>query len=350
MLKIVIDAMGGDNAPAEIVKGAVQSLKEGKNFSLILTGDEKAIKAELAKYKYDTNRVEIVHCTQVIDNNEVPTKAIRTKTDSSLVVAFDRLKRDPEVGGLITAGSTGATLAGGIFMVGRIKGISRPALCPALPNVYGKQTLLCDCGANIDCKPINFAHFAIMASAYAKAAFGVKNPKVGLLNNGAEEHKGDEVHQTAYKLLSKMDCINFAGNAEGRDLLYNDFDVVVSDGFSGNIALKASEGCGKTVAAVLKRELFKNIFTKIGALFSLGPINRLKSFLDYHKYGGSVFLGLKKIVVKSHGSSKAKTICASVLKAVEATENNLVKTIEDMLSTVDLAAVEAACKAKDENE
>ena len=251
MLKIIIDAMGGDNAPEEIVKGAVQSLEKSDKFSLILTGDEQKINAELAKYKYDATRIEIMHCTDVIDNNDVPTKAIRTKTDSSLVVAFDRLKKDPEAGALITAGSTGATLAGGIFMVGRIKGISRPALCPALPNVRGTQTLLCDCGANLECKPMNFAHFAIMASAYAKAAFGIENPKVGLLNNGAEEHKGDEVHQAAYKLLSKMDCINFGGNVEGREIMYSDFDVIVSDGFSGNVGLKAIEGCGKTVADVL---------------------------------------------------------------------------------------------------
>ncbi|MBR7099994.1 MAG: phosphate acyltransferase PlsX [Clostridia bacterium] len=349
MLKIIIDAMGGDNAPEEIVKGAVQSLEKSDKFSLILTGDEQKINAELAKYKYDATRIEIMHCTDVIDNNDVPTKAIRTKTDSSLVVAFDRLKKDPEVGALITAGSTGATLAGGIFMVGRIKGISRPALCPALPNVRGTQTLLCDCGANLECKPMNFAHFAIMASAYAKAAFGIENPKVGLLNNGAEEHKGDEVHQAAYKLLSKMDCINFGGNVEGREIMYSDFDVIVSDGFSGNVGLKAIEGCGKTVADVLKKAAYKNIFSMLGALCAKGVIDELKSMLDYHKYGGSVFLGLKKIVVKSHGSSKAKTICASILKAADAHENNLVKTIEDMLSTVDLQAVEAACRAENEH-
>ena len=236
-MKRVIDARGGDTAPAEIVKGAVQALEKSDKFSLILTGDEGAIKAELAKYKYDATRLEIIHTTQVITNDDQPTKAIRSKTDSSLVVAFEKLKRDEEVGALVTAGSTGATLAGGIFIIGRIKGISRPALCPAMPNVHGAQTLLCDCGANLECKPVNFAHFAIMASAYAKAAFGVENPKVGLLNNGAEAHKGDETHQKAYELLSKMDCLNFGGNAEGRDIMYGDFDVVVADGFTGNIAL-----------------------------------------------------------------------------------------------------------------
>lgn len=344
MMKIVIDGMGGDNAPAEIVKGAVQSLAARDDIAIILTGDKALLDAELAKYRYDSSRMEVVHCTEVITNDDVPTKAIRTKTDSSLTVAFERLKRDPEAVALVTAGSTGATLAGGIFMIGRIKGISRPALCPALPNVNGGQTLLCDCGANLDCKPIHFAHFAIMASAYAKAAFGVAKPKVGLLNNGAEAHKGDEVHRAAYRILSNMECVNFAGNVEGRELMYGDYDVIVSDGFSGNTALKAIEGCGKTVQTVIKNAATKNLFTKLGALFAWGTLGTLKSMLDYHKYGGSVFLGLKKIVIKSHGSSKGRTICASVLKAAEAHCNHLTETIEQMLSSVDLPAIEAACR------
>lgn len=346
MLKIAIDAMGGDNAPREIVKGAVQALERSKDFSILFTGDESAIKSELANCKYDPSRVEIIHTTQIITNDDEPTKAIRRKTDASLTVAFDKLKREADVGALITAGSTGATLAGGIFMVGRIKGISRPALCPAIPNVNGRQTLLCDCGANLNCKAINFAHFAIMASAYAKATYGVKNPKVGLLNNGAEAHKGDDVHREAYELLGKMDCINFAGNVEGREIMYGDYDVVVSDGFSGNCALKAIEGCGKTVQTVLKEAASKNIFRKLGVLCAWGTISKLKDSLDYHKHGGAVLLGLKKVVIKSHGSSKAKTICASVEKAVEACKNNLTGTIEEMLSAVDMEALEALVEIK----
>lgn len=348
MLKIVVDAMGGDNAPAEIVKGAVQSLEKRSDFSLIFTGDKPQIEEELKKYKYDDSRVEIVHCTEIITNEDTPTKAIRTKTDSSLTVAFEKLKRDDEVGAIITAGSTGATLAGGIFMIGRIKGVSRPALCPALPNVRGTQTLLCDCGANLECKPVNLAQFAIMASAYATAAFGVKKPRVGLLNNGAEAHKGDELHQTAYRMLSKIDCIDFVGNVEGRDIMYGDCDVVVADGFSGNVALKSIEGCGQTVNTVLKNAANKNIFTKLGILCAWGTIGKLKQMLDYHKYGGSVFLGLKKLVIKSHGSSKAKTICVSVLKAAEACENDITKSIENALASVDFSAIEEACKAENE--
>ena len=331
MLKIAIDAMGGDNAPAEIVKGAIQALKKDREIQIVFTGDEAAVRAELAKYKYDKNRVEVIHTTEIITNDDIPTKAIREKTDSSLAVAFERLKQDADVGAVITAGSTGAALAGGIFSVGRIKGISRPALCPAMPNVRGTQTLLCDCGANVDCKPVNFVHFAIMATAYAKAAFGVENPKVGLLNNGTEEHKGDELHQQAYELLKNTPGINFGGNVEGRDIMYSDYDVVVCDGFTGNIALKSIEGCGKTVSTVLKQSAKKNIFNMLGVLFAYGTIGKLKEAMDYHKYGGAVFLGLKKIVIKSHGSSKAKTICASVLKAADAYRNNLTEQISEMI-------------------
>ena len=342
-MKILVDAFGGDNAPEEIVAGAVAALAENKEITLGLTGDKEKTEKVLSALSYDKSRVEVIDAPSVITCEEEPTLAIRRKTDSSMVVAFSLL-RENQADALVSAGSSGALLVGSTLKVGRIKGVNRPALCPALPNVYGGQTLLCDCGANLDCKPIHFAHFAIMASAYAKAAFGVAQPKVGLLNNGAEAHKGDEVHRAAYRILSNMECVNFAGNVEGRELMYGDYDVIVSDGFSGNTALKAIEGCGKTVQTVLKEAATRNIFTKLGALCAWGTIGKLKSMLDYHKYGGSVFLGLKKIVIKSHGSSKGRTICASVLKAAEAHCNHLTQTIEEMLSSVDLAAIEEKCR------
>ena len=342
MLKIIVDAMGGDNAPAEIVKGAVRALEEDENFSLVFTGDQRLIGAELEKYRFDPSRVEVVHCSEVITNDDVPTKAIREKKDSSLVVGIRRLKTDESAGAFITAGSTGATLAAGVLMLGRIPGISRPALCPALPNVRGTQTLLCDCGANIACKPLDLAHFAVMASAYAEASYGVKNPKVGLLNNGTEAHKGDDLRVQTYELLSSFKGINFVGNVEGRDIMYGDCDVVVSDGFTGNIALKSIEGCGKTVETVLKASLGKNIFTKIGALGVLGTIGKLKNTLDYHKYGGAVLLGVKKIVVKAHGSSKAKSITPSVLRAVRSCRGGLVGTIVRAAATLTENKTESA--------
>ena len=342
MLKIVVDAMGGDNAPAEIVKGAVQALDARKDFKLILTGDENFVKPELEKYKYDTSRVELVHCTEVITNDDVPTSAVRGKKDSSLVVGMRMLKEDEEVGGFVSAGSTGAVLTGGIMLVGRIKGVLRPALCPALPNVRGTQTLLCDCGANAECKPAYLQQFAIMASAYAKTAFGVENPRVGLLTNGTEEHKGDTLHQEAHQLLKTCEGIDFAGNIEGRDIMYGDVDVAVSDGFSGNVALKAIEGCGKTVSAVLKKEFTSSFGAKLHYLFAKKQLSGLQNMLDYSRFGGSVFLGLKKVVVKSHGSSKAKSICASVAQAVDAYRNNLIGNISELLEKTQISGEENA--------
>ncbi len=331
MLKIVVDAMGGDNAPAEIVKGAVLALKERKDFSLILTGDENLVRNELEKYNYDTSRVEIVHCTEVITNDDVPTHAVRSKRDSSLVVGLKLLREREDVGGFVSAGSTGAVLTGGIMFVGRIKGVLRPALCPGIPNVRGTRTLLCDCGANAECKPAYLAQFGVMASAYAKAAFGVEEPRVGLLTNGTEEHKGDTLHQEAHALLKDAKGILFTGNIEGRDIMYGDVDVAVSDGFSGNVALKAIEGCGKTVATVLSREFRASLGSKLSYLCAKKQIGKLKDMLDYSKMGGSVFLGLKKVVVKSHGSSKAKSIAPSVLQAVDAYQGNLIGLIEEKL-------------------
>ena len=208
MVKIVVDAMGGDFAPAQQVAGCVKALGEDKELSLILTGDESQIKAELAKHKYDASRVEIVHTTETITMEEVPTKAVKTKKDSSLVVAF-RLLKEGKADGLVSSGSTGAVLTAGVLVLGRIKGVSRPALCPCVPNGKGGITFVCDSGANIDCKPINFAHFAIMATAYARATYGLENPTCGLLNNGTEDHKGDAVHQEANSLLKEVKSINY---------------------------------------------------------------------------------------------------------------------------------------------
>ncbi len=337
MLKIVVDAMGGDNAPAEIVKGAVEALSERDNFQIVLTGDGAAVEAELKKLDYDPARVEIVPCTEVITNDDVPTSAVRSKKDSSLVVGMRLLKEDDEVGGFVSAGSTGAVLTGGILLVGRIKGVLRPALCPAIPNVRGSQTLLCDCGANAECKPAYLAQFGVMASAFARAAYGIARPRVGLLTNGTEEHKGDPLHQEAHQLLKQTGCIDFVGNVEGRDIMYGDIDVAVSDGFSGNIALKAMEGCGKTVTVILSEQLRSSVLSKIGALFMMKQLKNIKNALDYNRFGGSVFLGLKKVVVKSHGSSKAKSIRASVIQALDAYRNGLIGSIESMLQEAGLS-------------
>ena len=330
MTKVIVDAMGGDNAPAEIVKGALRALDVRKDFSLVFTGDEALVEIELQKYKYDASRVEVIPCKEVITGDDIPTSAVRTKRDSSLVVGLRMLKDEPDMAGFLSAGSTGAVLTGGVMHIGRIKGILRPALCPGIPNVHGGQTLLCDCGANAECKPQYLVQFGMMAAAYARTR-GIESPKVGLLNNGTEEHKGDPLHQEAYALLKAFDGIDFVGNVEGRDIMYGDVDIVVSDGFSGNIALKAVEGCGKTVSSVLKSEFKKSFRSKLSYLVAKKQINRLRGMLDYARLGGSPFLGLKKLVVKCHGSSKADSITPAIFQILDAYEGDLIGKIEEML-------------------
>ncbi len=341
MIKIIIDAMGGDYAPEQQVKGAVEALEGDKDFSAILVGDEGKVRAELAKYKYDASRVEIVPTTEVITNDDVPTKAVKTKKDSSTVVAF-RLLKEGRADALVSSGATGAVLTAAVLILGRIKGISRPALCPRIPNVRGTGTLLCDCGANLECKPLNLAHFAIMATAYAEAAYGIKSPKVGLLNNGTEDHKGDAMHQEANALLKELTCVNYTGNVEGRDIMVGDVDIVVADGFTGNIALKSVEGCGKAISTIMKREFKRNIFSKIRAAFVYDIIGKIKKSADYETMGGAMFLGLKKAVVKAHGNSKGTGFAICVRQAVEAVRGDMVGKIERMLSEVDLDVENAA--------
>lgn len=327
-MKIVIDAMGGDNAPREIIKGTLSALGERKDFSVVFTGDEATIEKELSAYSFEKPRVEVRHASEVITNDEAPATAVRTKRDSSLVVGLKTLKEDGDAGAFISAGSTGAVLTGGIMYVGRIPGVQRPALCPAIPNARGGVTLLCDAGANADCKPSFLTQFAVMATAYGKAVFRMDNPKVGLLSNGTEDHKGDAVHQEAFALLKETAGINFAGNVEGRDIMIGDCDVVVADGFSGNVALKSAEGCGKMIASVLRTEFTK---AKFRYLVARKQISKIKDFLDYNRFGGAIFLGLKKTVIKAHGSSKADSVKAAVLQAVEAVTGRTVERIMETL-------------------
>ena len=328
-MKIVIDAMGGDHAPQEIVKGAVMALSQDKELSVVLTGDEPSVRKCLEGQAYDASRLEVVHCTEVITNDESPT----------LAIALKMLKEDEEVKGLVSAGSTGAVLTGALLRVGRIRGISRPAVCPALPTAKGGKVLIIDAGANAECKPVNLAHFAIMGTAYAKT-MGVKNPRVGLVTNGTEDHKGDPLHQEANALLKTIQGINYVGNVEGRDIMSGDIDVAVCDGFSGNIALKTAEGTALAVMSVIKSNIKASFSAKLGyALFMRGAFRKIKKVLDYSKYGGAVLLGIGKVVVKSHGSSKAESVCASILQAKNAAAGSLISDISAMLSEVDLEAI-----------
>ena len=335
MIKIILDAMGGDNAPQATVQGAVLALERDGELYLILTGRQNEIEAELKNYKYDKSRLEIVDCPEVIGMNDIPTEAVKRK-DSSLMTAFWKLKKEDDVCGLVTAGSTGATIVGGQLILGRIRGIKRPAICPAIPNSRGGVTLLIDSGANAECKSIMLCQFAILGSAYAQAAFGIKEPRIGLLNNGTEEHKGDPLRQETYRIMSQMKDINFVGNVEGRDITIGECDVVVSDGFSGNVALKSIEGCGKLVLGIMKKELSSSLSSKIGYLFIRKAIKRMRNQLDFDKVGGALLLGVKKPVIKSHGTSKPVTIANSIANAVNAYKGDLIGSVEKLLENADL--------------
>ena len=336
-MKIVIDVFGAD-MPEEIVKGAITSVNLIEDVEIILTGDKNKIQKVIDEVGYKGDKIEIVHAPDVIDCNESPTMAIRRKKESSLVAALDVLKTREDVIGMISAGSTGAVLAGGLFVIGRMEGVKRPALAPFLPTVNGHPTLLIDCGANVDCKPEYLRQFAIMGSIYVKAMCGIENPKVTLISNGTEDHKGNEqIHQT-FELLSNEKEINFVGNMEAREMFSGEFDVLVSDGFTGNVAMKAAEGTINTFNAVLKSEIKKGgLRAKIGYLLLKKAFKNLKKRINYTEVGGSPFLGIDKILVKSHGSSKAKTIYSCVLQVINIHKSNYIEKMREGIKNSNLA-------------
>lgn len=334
-MKIVIDAMGGDYAPREIVLGAVEAILLDKDIEVVLVGRKSAMDEVLKECKYDIERVKLIDANEEISNDESPTMAIKTKKDSSLVKALETLMTDESANAFVSAGSTGAVLAGAFMKVGRIKGVSRPALAPVLPTLKGNGVVLCDCGANVDCKPINLLHFAIMASSYAQAMLGVEKPRVGLLNNGAEAHKGNELSKQAYELLSESKDINFAGNCEARDMLTGDFEVVVTDGFAGNIALKTAEGTANLLLKLIKQGVYGGgLKTKVGAAMLKPVFADVKTKLDFNAQGGACFLGVNKVIVKAHGASKRGAISASILQAKGLAEQNICDKIRAGVSGV----------------
>lgn len=332
-MKIVVDAMGGDLAPQEIVLGSLDALASDKDVTVVLVGDVDKINPILLGEKYDVSRVELVDAKDVITNDESPTMAIKTKKESSLVKAFDYLCANDDAQGFVSAGSTGAVLVGAFMKVGRIKGVSRPALAPILPTANGKGVVLCDCGANVDCKAINLLHFAIMGRAYAQAMLGVSEPRIALLSNGVEDHKGNELCHEAFELLKAEEGINFVGNCEARDILSGDYDLIVSDGFNGNIALKSAEGAATTILGAIKDGVYGGgLRAKLGGLLLKPVFKDVKKKMDYNAHGGACFLGVNKVVVKSHGASKRKSICASVLQAKNLAEHETPLNIKRAIS------------------
>lgn len=325
-MKIIIDAFGGDYSPEEIVKGAVTSVNLIDDVEIVLTGDKEKIESIISDIGYSGNRIEIVHAPEIISNEESPTMAIRRKTESSLVKALTLLKERDDIIGMVSAGSTGAVLAGGLFVVGRMAGVKRPALSPFLPNVKGGKTLLIDCGANVDCKPEYLQQFAIMGSIYVKSMLGIENPRVALISNGVEDHKGNEQIHKTFELLKNTKDINFVGNMEAREILSGDYDVLVADGFTGNVAMKSAEGTIKAFTTILKNDINSHgLKTKLGAFLMNKTFKRINQHLNYTDVGGSPFLGLNKILIKSHGSSKAKTIYSCVLQVLDIYKSNYIE-------------------------
>lgn len=330
-MKILLDAMGGDNAPDATIKGAVRAINQIEA-EVILIGNTEIINAKV-KELYGKNsiseisdRLSIKHTTESIEMNDIPTQAIKRKKDSSMVVGFNMLKNGKgDV--FISAGNSGALLTGATLLVGRIKGIDRPALAGILP-AYKSRLMLIDSGSNTNCKPNNLLQFAQMSTIYLKNTFGIEKPRIGLLNIGTEENKGNELTKETYKLLKEKSeelNINFIGNIEGRDAFSGEVDAIVTDGFTGNVFLKAVEGLGKFVKRTLSESLKKNTLSKIAALPALPGIKRFAKTVDYKEYGGALFLGVKKPVVKAHGSSDEKLFEFTIKQAEQFVKNKAVE-------------------------
>ena len=310
-VRVVVDAMGGDNAPGEIVKGAVEAVQAEKDIKVFLVGRQDAVNAELAKYTYDKEKIEVVHAEEVIEMAEPPVNAIRKKKQSSLVIGMNMIKHQ-EADAIVT---TGATLVGGQVLVGRIKGIERPPLAPLVPTEKG-VSLLIDCGANVDARPSHLVQFAQIGSIYMENIVGIKNPRVAILNIGAEEEKGNQLVKETFPLLKECPGINFIGSIEAREIPHGGADVIVCEAFAGNIVLKLYEGVAATLLSKVKEGLMSSLRSKIGALLIKPALKQtLKSF-DASQYGGAPLLGLNGLVVKTHGSAKAIDVKNSILQCV----------------------------------
>ncbi len=326
-MRIAIDGMGGDNAPEQIVKGCVEAA-DIVDDEIFIFGDEGRIEHELKKNKYSSDQIKIVHAAEVITNEDTPVRAVRMKTDSSMVKGLEFL-RSQDVDLFISAGNTGAIIAGSLFILGRIQGIDRPAIAATYP-ILGKNSvsLLVDSGANVECKPNNLLEFATMGSIYMEKVLGVENPLVGLVNIGTEETKGTTVLKAAHSLLERS-TVNFIGNVEAREVCKGACDVIVCDGFVGNIILKLTEGLAWSIFKQVKNKMTKGMFNKLGAMLLAGSLRELKSEFDYSEYGGAPILGVKGAVVKMHGSSKANAVKNTILKGIPYAKNRVVQTIQD---------------------
>ena len=333
-MKIIVDCFGGDKSPSANVEGAVLALREHSDLELILTGDEKLIHSELVRLGCKSDRIEIIHAPDVITGEDKPTDAIRLKRESSMIKAISTLRKEPDIAGLVSTGATGALIAAATLRIGRIRGIRRPAFCPVLPTMDGGIVGICDSGANVDITPEMLLHQAILGSAYLKNVYGIKSPRVAMLNIGTESEKGDSLRKAAYPMLKDCGSVNFVGNMESRDLLSGKYDLVVCDGFSGNVLVKTTEGTALELLKKLKKDIYSKTIYKLGALLMKRMFMQEKEFMNYHNYGGSVLLGCEKTIVKGHGSSDANAVRICVDQAYRMSSGEMNREIEAALASI----------------
>ena len=330
MTRVALDAMGGDNAPVEMVKGAVEAVQKRNDIQVLLTGKEEILKDELAKYTYPDGRIEIVNASEIIETAEPPVKAIRSKKDSSLVKAM-KLVKNGDADAFVSAGNSGAVLVGGQLLVGKIKGVERSPLAPLIPTLKG-VSLLIDCGANVDARPSHLVQFAKMGSIYMESVVGKKNPTVGIVNIGAEEEKGNALVKETSPLLKACPDINFIGSIEAREIPHGGADVIVCEAFTGNVILKLYEGVGATLIHMVKQGMMATLRSKIGALLVKPALKTTLKAFDASQYGGAPLLGLKGLVVKTHGSSKRTEVRNSIIQCVTFKEQEINEKIKESLT------------------
>ena len=331
-MRIILDGMGGDNAPGAIVEGAVLASKV-IDHEIVIIGQEELINQELKKYKYNHDKITVADAREVITNDEAPVRAVRSKKDSSIVKGIDMVKNG-EGDIFISAGSTGALLSGGLFILGRIQGIDRPALASIYPILGGEPSLLVDAGANAECKPNNLLEFGMMGNIYMEKVIGRPSPRVGLVNIGTEAAKGSTLTKAAYELLEQSD-MNFVGNVEAREVPKSACDVIVCDGFTGNVVLKLTEGLAWNILQVIKKKFTDGVKAKLGAALLIDKLGELKKEFDYSEYGGAPILGVKGPIVKMHGSSSANAVKNTILKGIPFVEESVVETIQNSVLEIE---------------
>ena len=331
MIRVAVDAMGGDYAPVEMVKGAVDALAKTDQIEIALVGQEDVVRRELEKYSYPKDRIQVVHASEVIETEEPPVNAIRKKKDSSIVVGMNMVKKQ-EADAFVSAGSSGAILVGGQVIVGRIKGVERPPLAPLIPTEKG-VSLLIDCGANVDARPSHLVQFARMGSIYMEHVIGIKKPRVAIVNIGAEEEKGNALVKETFPLLKACEDINFIGSIEAREIPHGGADVIVSEAFVGNVILKLYEGVGATLISMVKKGMLGSLRSKIGALLVKPALKETLKAFDASQYGGAPLLGLNGLVVKTHGNSKALEVCNSILQCETFSKQQINEKIRESLKT-----------------